>query len=93
MRFQNYGWYLSGVEDGDETVKHFAVGRMSETSLRKPGTARPVPEVGKIPLHPLLWAVAPPTQVTVRTTPEFVAESSGGSASPTRRPSVATRWT
>jgi len=72
VRFQNHQWYLSGVEDGDELVKHFAVGRMSDAVLQPPGSAHPVPEVRRIPLHPLLWEVNPPTEVTVRTTPEYV---------------------
>jgi predicted DNA-binding transcriptional regulator YafY len=72
VRFQNHQWYLSGVEDQDHLVKHFAVGRMSDAVLQPPGSARPVPEVRRIPLHPLLWEVDPPTEVTVRTSPEYV---------------------
>jgi predicted DNA-binding transcriptional regulator YafY len=72
VRFQNHQWYLSGVEDQDDLVKHFAVGRMSDALLQPPGSARPVPEVRRIPLHPLLWEVDQPTEVVVRTSPEYV---------------------
>ena len=74
VRFQNYQWYLSGVEEGSDLVKHFAVSRMSEASLDGPGSAREVPEVRRIPLHPLLWQVDAPTPVTVRTTPEYAPD-------------------
>jgi len=71
VRFRNYQWYLTGVEDRDDTVKHFAVGRMSAVDLDPPHTAGPVPEVRRIELHPLLWQVDPPTEVTLRTTPDY----------------------
>jgi predicted DNA-binding transcriptional regulator YafY len=74
VRFQNYQWYLSGIEDGDDQVKHFAVSRMSAASLEKPGTAQLVPEVRRIPLHPLRWDVDPPVEVTLRTAPDYVLD-------------------
>ena len=74
MRFQNYQWYLSGIEDGDDKVKHFAVSRMREVSLDKPNTAHPVPAVRRIPLHPLCWEIDPPTQATIRASPEYVPD-------------------
>lgn len=74
VRLQNYQWYLSGIEDGDDQVKHFAVSRMSNASLDKPDTAQPVPEVRRIPLHPLGWDVDPPVEVTLRTTPDYVPD-------------------
>jgi predicted DNA-binding transcriptional regulator YafY len=74
VRFQNYHWYLSGIEDGDDQVKHFAVSRMSDASLDEPDTAQPVPEVRRIPLHPLRWDVDPPVKVTLRTTPDYVPD-------------------
>ena len=33
VRFQNYKWYFSGVEDGAELVKHFVVSEMSGIAL------------------------------------------------------------
>lgn len=74
VRFQNYRWYLSGVEDGDDIVKNFAIGRMADASLQRPGTALPVPQVRRLALHPLRWEVDPPTEVTLRTTPDYVAD-------------------
>ncbi len=74
VRFQNYQWYFSGVEDGSDLVKHFIVGDMSAVFLDKPGTAREVSVDRRIPLHPLRWEVDEPTAVTVRTTPEYVPD-------------------
>jgi len=74
VRFQNYQWYLSGIEEGDDKVKHFAVSRMSDVSLDKPNTAEPVPEIRRIPLHPLRWEIDAPTRATIRTTPEYVPD-------------------
>lgn len=74
VRFQNYRWYLSGMEEGVDFIKHFLVSAMSEVSLDLPGTAKPVPEVGRIPLHPLQWSIDEPTPVTVRTTPAHVPD-------------------
>lgn len=74
VRFQNYQWYLSGFEDGSDILKHFIVADMTHVHLDKPGTAGAVPEVRRIPLHPLLWAVDEPTPVTVRTRPEYVPD-------------------
>ena len=74
VRFQNYRWYLSGLEEGLDFIKHFIVADMSDVSLDKPNTADEVPGVGKIPLHPLRWTVHDPTPVTVRTTPEYVPD-------------------
>jgi len=74
VRLQNYHWYLSGIDVGDDRVKHYAVSRMSNASLDKPDTAQPVPEVRRIPLHPLGWDVDPPVEVTLRTTPDYVPD-------------------
>jgi predicted DNA-binding transcriptional regulator YafY len=74
VRFQNYKWYLSGVEDGSDLVKHFVVSEMSDTALDPPGTGAEVPSVRRIPLHPLRWEVDAPTEVTLRTTHDFVPD-------------------
>ncbi|WP_370246846.1 WYL domain-containing protein [Nocardioides sp.] len=74
VRFQNYQWYLSGLEEGGEQVKHFIVADMHDVALDEPGTARRVPGVGRIPLHPLRWEIDPPTTVTLTTTPEHVED-------------------
>lgn len=74
VRLQNYQWYLSGIEDGSDVVKHFAVGRMSDARLDPPETAEPVPAVRRIPLHPLRWTVDEPVEVTLRTTPDYVLD-------------------
>jgi hypothetical protein len=74
VRFQNYKWYLSGVEDGFDILKHFVVGEMSDLSLDPPGTAAEVPSVRRIPLHPLRWEVDQPVRVTLRTARDFVPD-------------------
>ncbi len=74
VRFQNNQWYLSGIEDGAELVKHFAVERMSDTSLDRPGTARPVPQVQELALHPLEWRVDEPTTVVLRAVADYVPD-------------------
>ena len=74
VRFQNYKWYLSGIEDGADLVKHFVVSEMSAIALEPPGTAAEVPSVRRIPLHPLRWEVDEPTTVTLRTTRDFVPD-------------------
>lgn len=74
VRFQNSRWYLSGVEVGDEVVKHFVISRMSDAVLDRPGTARPVPQVQRIPLHPLLWEIDEPTRVVVRAPGDYVPD-------------------
>lgn len=74
VRFQNYKWYLSGIEDGTDLVKHFVVSEMSHIALDRPGTAAEVPSVRRIPLHPLRWEVDAPAQVTLRTTAAFVPD-------------------
>jgi predicted DNA-binding transcriptional regulator YafY len=74
VRLQNHLWYLSGVEVGDDKVKHFVVTRMSETSLDRPGSADPVPEVRTIELHPLQWEVDPPVEVVVRAEADYVPD-------------------
>lgn len=74
VRYQNYQWYLSGIEDGDDKIKHFAVGRMSDVSLDKPHTAVLVPDVQRLTLHPLRWQIDSPTQVTVRTASDYVPD-------------------
>lgn len=74
VRFQNYGWYLSGIEDGGDTIKHFAVNRMSDTVLDKPGSADPVPRVRAIPLHPLEWEVDPEIRVVIRAVADYVPD-------------------
>jgi predicted DNA-binding transcriptional regulator YafY len=74
VRFQNYKWYLSGVEDGSDLVKHFVVSEMSDIALETPGTGAEVPSVRRIPLHPLRWEVDAPTEVTLRTTRDFVPD-------------------
>lgn len=74
VRFQNYRWYLSGVEDGSQAVKHFIVGDMSAVALDPPGSAEEVPVIRRIPLHPLRWEVDEPATVTIRTTCEYVPD-------------------
>jgi len=71
VRFQNYKWYLSGIEEGFDFVKHFIVGDMSNVKLDVPGSADDVPEVRRIPLHPLSWQIDEPTRVTIRTSPDY----------------------
>ena len=47
---------------------------MSDVKLDKPGSADAVPEVRRIPLHPLRWKIDAPTAVTIRTTPDYVPD-------------------
>lgn len=74
VRFQNYRWYFSGVEDGSDVVKHFIVSEMNEVSLDRPGSAAAVPVVRRIPLHPLRWEIDEPTPVTLRTSSDYVPD-------------------
>ena len=74
VRFQNYQWYLSGIEEGLDFVKHFIVGDMSDVKLDVPGSADDVPEVRRIPLHPLRWDIDEPVPVTIRTSPDYVPD-------------------
>ncbi len=74
VSFQNHRWYLSGVEVGDDFVKHFVVSRMSDTPVDKPGTADPVPQVQRIPLHPLSWPVDEPGEVRLVTPGDYVPD-------------------
>lgn len=74
VRFQNYKWYFSGVEDGSDVLKHFVVSEMGDLSLDRPGSATEVPSVRRIPLHPLRWEVDEPGRVTLRTTRDFVPD-------------------
>lgn len=74
VRFQNYRWYLSGREDGSDVDKHFIVSEMRAVSLDRPRTADDVPAMRRLTLHPLRWAIDPPTPVTIRTTAEFVPD-------------------
>lgn len=74
VRYQSYKWYFSGVEDGSDLLKHFVVSEMSAIALEPPGTADDVPEVRRIPLHPLRWEVDEPIQVTLRTTRDFAPD-------------------
>jgi predicted DNA-binding transcriptional regulator YafY len=74
VRFQHVQWYLTGVEEGGEIVKHFAVARMREVSLDSPGFARLTPEVRRLSLHPLTWEVDAPLEVTLRTSPDYVPD-------------------
>jgi predicted DNA-binding transcriptional regulator YafY len=71
VRFQNYKWYLSGIEEGLDFIKHFIVSDMSDVKLDVPGSADDVPEVRRIPLHPLRWQIDEPTRVTIRTSPDY----------------------
>ncbi len=74
VRFEHVQWYAAGVEDGDDVLKHYAVSRMSDVALDPPGTAEVTAEVRRIQLHPLLWEVDPPTDVTLRVAPEHVPD-------------------
>jgi predicted DNA-binding transcriptional regulator YafY len=67
-------WYLRGREEGDETIKTYAVGRMSDVRADAPGTAER-PQVSRhTGLHPMSWEIDPPVEVTLRTAPEYVAD-------------------
>lgn len=80
LRTQNGTWYLRGVEDAgsgagpEGPVKSFVVGRMSDLSVDRPGTAqRPTPE--RHPgLHPMSWEIDPPVDVTLETTPDYAPD-------------------
>ncbi|WP_205471075.1 YafY family protein [Nocardioides sp. SYSU D00038] len=74
VSFQSHQWYLSGVEEGDTRVKHFAVNRMGGPALDPPGSAAPAPQVGRPALHPLLWEVDEPAAVVLRVPADFVPD-------------------
>jgi predicted DNA-binding transcriptional regulator YafY len=65
-------WYLRGREEGTDTVKTYAVGRMLDVRTDPPGTAER-PEVTRhAGLHPMSWEIDPPVEVTIRTAPQYV---------------------
>ena len=65
-------WYLRGREEGSDTTKTYAVGRMREVTTDPPGTADR-PEVTRhTGLHPMSWEIDPPVEVTLRTASEYV---------------------
>ena len=74
VRFQNYKWYLSGVEDGADLVKHFVVSQMSDVALDPPGTAAEVPRCGASPCTRCAGRSTRRLQVTLRTTRDFVPD-------------------
>jgi predicted DNA-binding transcriptional regulator YafY len=69
-------WYLIGVEeeDDDSASKSFAVSRMREVTLLEPGSARPLPDPEPRSFDPLSWAVDPPIELVLVTTPEHDAD-------------------
>ncbi|WP_165358414.1 helix-turn-helix transcriptional regulator [Haloactinopolyspora alba] len=67
------GWHLIGHEDGGAVEKQFVTDRMTAVTIDHPGTARPHDEPHRAELDPLTWAVDPPTDVVVETTPEHRA--------------------
>ena len=73
VRFKNNQWYLTGQEDGSDVFKHFAVARMSQVALDPPDTAQRV-ETPPLALHPLLWDIDDPVEVTLRTSPELMPD-------------------
>ncbi|MEO9325319.1 WYL domain-containing protein [Nocardioides sp. C4-1] len=74
VRFQDHHWYLTALEDAGDVVKHFAVNRMSDVVLDRPGTAAAVPQAVPLTLHPLQWEVDEPTRVVVRTPADYVPD-------------------
>jgi predicted DNA-binding transcriptional regulator YafY len=73
VRFKNAQWYLTGQEDGSDVFKHFAVARMSQVALDPPDTADRI-ETPPLALHPLLWDIDPPLQVTLRTSSDLTPD-------------------
>ena len=71
IRRQGGGWYLSALEVGGQQPKYFVVSRMSEAELDGPGTADVVTAEPRTSLDPLSWRLDPPTELVVRTEPEF----------------------
>lgn len=69
VRSQNGTWYLRAVEDADlggSVVKAFVVSRMTAAEAGAPGSARRIPAVRHVGLHPMSWAIDPPVEVTLR---------------------------
>jgi predicted DNA-binding transcriptional regulator YafY len=73
VRHQDHQWYLTGVEDGDDVLKHFVVGRMSDVVADAADSARRLPEA-RLELHPMRWQVDPPTEVVLSTTADFLPD-------------------
>ncbi|WP_162606378.1 helix-turn-helix transcriptional regulator [Jiangella asiatica] len=65
------GWHLVAHEDGSDRDKQFITDRMSAVTVDLPRTAAARHEPYHDELDPLSWAVDPPVDVTVETTPEF----------------------
>jgi len=89
LHLRRGGWYLTGVEEGADTAKTYAVARMASVHLDAPGSAREPSEPSRPQLDPVTWQVDPLVQVLVQTTPEHrphvesmlgraVAEQQGG---------------
>ena len=83
------GWYLTGREDGGDAVKTFALSRMSEASVDRPGTADRPATPARPRLDPVSWLVDEPVEALVATTPDHAARVIDLLGSPTGTDEVA----
>lgn len=78
LRHQGGQWYLSGLEvspgASGGAAKHFVVSRMAEVVAEASGSAGEVPAAREMGLHPLVWAVDPPTEVVVRCRTDYLPD-------------------
>ncbi len=76
LKHQNYTWYFTGeVDHRPGKVLNFVVDRMAEVVAGETGSARRVPTVERLTLHPLRWEVDPPYDVTLRMAADFVPDA------------------
>jgi predicted DNA-binding transcriptional regulator YafY len=65
VRAANQAWHLHGRENGDDRLKVFVVGRMSEVSAGEPGSARRPSVTNHPSLHPMHWEYDDPVEVSL----------------------------
>ncbi len=69
------GWYLRGLDTGDNRVKQFSIDRMRSLQKGAPGTSPPIPDTGAPPVWDQLRnRVHDPITVTVDTTDEHLPD-------------------
>lgn len=74
LRHQGGQWYLTGLEVPATAAKHFVVARMSEVRAGEKGSAGDLPATREMRLHPMLWAVDPPTEVVLRCRTDYLPD-------------------
>lgn len=74
VRAANQAWHLHGREDGDDRVKVFVVGRMSQVSAGEPGSAQRPAVTSHPGLNPMQWEYDEPVEVSVAAPTEYAPD-------------------